>query len=627
MSAIEFSVIQGGSSYISDPEHLTRLQLKRLLPIVLTILGKSEEEKVGQLDRWEATLKTIQAQLAVETYQSSLKSDPSLLEDSTKMAECSLSELNAEFERVCYSSEEGSGKTTVDSSTPISNDQALARIPMSKKEIDCLIKTADRLYLYYKNKLDNESRRECHKWKCVLEEAQRLQKENGQWATAATRILFRTISFSSALSESTLTELCEKGNALVERLPEQRRFVLYMQNQISQLPLKLEEIERIDSFIIRVENARESEFTMAALENGKSVLVGRSEDGQWFISEQNNDPDPELKPLLDESIEHDPVLSSLFQYISFKEQNSILPVEQRIQHYLAHGTSANVFLLDVQIHSLQNVLDPNTEIPKQRIAIKLFSTGWLEINGDQPIRREWTDMQKVKEIENTMRSYGMLVDPSGIKAIVLPYFRGELGDYVKSCHGQDLCESIMPILCSIAKTLQDMHDVGFTHNDIKWSNILVQYEKVNGKTISTDFAIADLQNLSVAENEEVEVTGDYCFRQELKAVNDISIITPEKDRQDLRERMDVRALGVLMYKIFAGDELATPYPLETDAHLMNLCMDSSKPYQQLPVTVPLSIRILLELMLSTDSEKVPNMKDVNGILSAIDLTKMGQQIA
>lgn len=614
MSMVELRRVQQTTPYIADPEILSRIQLKRLLPVVLTILQKSKEEQVNELPRWEATLVTIQSQLKARQNQSP-KFQTSSAEDSTKIAEYSLGQLNEEFERICNGSEEGSGLTSHESSSQYSSSS-----PLSKKEINCLIMTADRLASHYQKREDHLSRQEYHKWKSVSVEARRLQKENGQWGTAAARPL---TSFFETIKGSSVSELTERGNSLVQRLPDEQRVILYMQNKASQLPLSSREVERVNSFIVRVEQSQSPEFIMVELTNGKMALIGRSADNQWFISEQNEKVDLKMKELFDESLASDDVLCPLFQYISFREGDSSDPLD-----YLGRGTSANVFLLDVQSYSLENVLNPQSESSRQRIAVKVFAAGWLEENGEQAILREWEDMQQVKDkASNTMQGHGTLVDSSGaMRAIVLPFFRGEMGAYIKACQKQDLYESTLPFLVSIARSFQEMHEADFCHNDIKLSNILVHYEEVGGKIVFTDFAIADLQNISIRESEDIKPTGEYCFREELEAVNDRSIVSSGKDRLDLRKRMDVRALGVTLYKVFAGDENMTPYSLEADPGLINQCMDSSEDYQPLPLEVPESIRFLVQRMLSKDSENVPTMREVCAILTNIDVSKIQGEI-
>jgi serine/threonine-protein kinase len=114
---------------------------------------------------------------------------------------------------------------------------------------------------------------------------------------------------------------------------------------------------------------------------------------------------------------------------------------------------------------------------------------------------------------------------------------GSLDDYVADTRGG--VETILGAVYKIALALQQIHEKGWLHRDVKPSNILVGRD---GEPYLSDFGIARLLSHEHEEDNDDETAGTpmYMAPEQLLAPSIVD------------ERTDVYALGVIMYELMTG---------------------------------------------------------------------------
>lgn len=150
-----------------------------------------------------------------------------------------------------------------------------------------------------------------------------------------------------------------------------------------------------------------------------------------------------------------------------------------------------------------------------------------------------------EDILSEARSLASLVHPNicgaydigliaGLPFMAMQYLEGlRLTDYIKQNTPLPL-ESCVEIICQLAQAMQEAHDIGITHLDIKPSNVII----VNQTPILTDFGLARRDNESV-----------------LSFFGSPSFLAPEQLSGEPianRRLCDVYSLGTVLYEMLTG---------------------------------------------------------------------------
>jgi len=114
---------------------------------------------------------------------------------------------------------------------------------------------------------------------------------------------------------------------------------------------------------------------------------------------------------------------------------------------------------------------------------------------------------------------------------------GSLDDYIDEVGGG--VETVLRIVYKVALAVQHVHDSGWLHRDVKPSNILID---TYGEPHLTDFGIARTLSHEDDDEEDDETAGTpmYMAPEQLLAPSMVD------------ERIDVYALGVIMYELLTG---------------------------------------------------------------------------
>lgn len=136
--------------------------------------------------------------------------------------------------------------------------------------------------------------------------------------------------------------------------------------------------------------------------------------------------------------------------------------------------------------------------------------------------------------------------------VVMPnYANGSVARYLK----QSLtAEQKQQLIVQAAKLIANLHHIGWLHNDIKPSNILLDgfmpnhadNSSITPDLLLTDFALAEAINDDIAQNSDKNTTGD--------SAGTPAYLAPERwQGQRAALQSDIYAFGIMMYEILTGE--------------------------------------------------------------------------
>ena len=139
------------------------------------------------------------------------------------------------------------------------------------------------------------------------------------------------------------------------------------------------------------------------------------------------------------------------------------------------------------------------------------------------------------------------------------------------------------IACQVAQGLQEAHEKGIVHRDIKAANILLNSK---GQAKITDFGLAHL-----AERSKLTKSGT--------TLGTPAYMSPEQAQgETIDRRSDIWSLGVLLYEMVAGKH---PFPGEYDqAVVYSIINEQPEPVTALRRGVPPKVDDLLDKALAKD---------------------------
>ncbi len=161
------------------------------------------------------------------------------------------------------------------------------------------------------------------------------------------------------------------------------------------------------------------------------------------------------------------------------------------------------------------------------------------------------------ESEHVVQSTGYGVSDDGLPYIVMELLKGETLEERLRRERVVGPEALVRILAQVAEALDEAHERGIVHRDVKPSNIFLAKTKDDGQLVKVlDFGMAkrtEVPNPSVVTAADIAVgTPDYMSPEQLRNAREV-------DR-----RVDVWALGVVAYRALMGK---LPFTSDTFAGL------------------------------------------------------------
>jgi serine/threonine protein kinase len=188
--------------------------------------------------------------------------------------------------------------------------------------------------------------------------------------------------------------------------------------------------------------------------------------------------------------------------------------------------------------------------PDQLVALKLLRPDWLA-GLDESTRRE-----ALEQFRNEARLAARLRHPNRVRILHLGEHEGRpfiVMELIQGCSLAELLkrpggvskDAVVRYLASVAEALQDAHERGILHRDIKPGNILIDKQTDEAKL--TDFGLALLARPDSG-------TAEQSVREQARVAGTLPYMSPEQtqDAGHVDERSDVYSLGVTLYEALTG---------------------------------------------------------------------------
>lgn len=189
---------------------------------------------------------------------------------------------------------------------------------------------------------------------------------------------------------------------------------------------------------------------------------------------------------------------------------------------------------------------------------------------------------------------------SGLPYIVMQYVKGTTMADRLEASGKLPVDEAQRLLGEIASAAAAAHQKGIVHRDIRPANIL--YDEEGGSAMLTDFGIAAI--LATGDSEEparLTRTGEL--------VGNPAYMSPEQLLgEQVTERSDVYALGLLGYELLAGEG---PYEAKSKRELFAAHVkDQPRPLIDVRADAGVQLSNLLARCLAKEPERRPSASDV-----------------
>jgi eukaryotic-like serine/threonine-protein kinase len=275
------------------------------------------------------------------------------------------------------------------------------------------------------------------------------------------------------------------------------------------------------------------------------------------------------------------------------EQN--LADRYRLERELGRGGMATVYLA----HDLKQ---------DRSIALKVLPPQLAATVGPERFQRE------IRLAARLQHPHILTVHDSGETAgqlwFTMPYVEGASLRDRRDREKQLPVEDALRIVREAALALEYAHQHGVVHRDIKPENILLTHD---GSTLVADFGIARAIR---GEAEQLTETG--------LAVGTPADMSPEQaaGERDLDARLDVYALGCVLYEMLAGEPpFRGPTP---QAVLMRVMTETPRPIHPLRESVSeLLDAVIARAMARTPADRFPSMTALTQALASVVITPTG----
>ena len=202
----------------------------------------------------------------------------------------------------------------------------------------------------------------------------------------------------------------------------------------------------------------------------------------------------------------------------------------------------------------------------RKVAIKLLAP---ELAGDEAYRRRFLRESRLASAlhhPNIVPIYDA-GEVDGIPYITMHFVEGTDLAALLRRESPLATDRILAIMFQVAGALDDAHDRGLVHRDVKPANILIasgEGVEVPGHVYLTDFGLA----------KQVAGVGAALTKQGL-FMGTLDYIAPEQIQgQEVDRRTDVYSLGCVVYECLTG---VTPYPRETEVAMLYAHMQDPPP--------------------------------------------------
>jgi len=238
----------------------------------------------------------------------------------------------------------------------------------------------------------------------------------------------------------------------------------------------------------------------------------------------------------------------------------------------------------------------DTELGRQ-VAIKILPGAWLA----DPDRRARLDQEArllaALNHPHVAAIYGV-AQADGVRGLVLELVEG-------STLAERLTEGPMPltealsVALQIADALDATHEKGIVHRDLKPANIKITPD---GVVKVLDFGVAKVRQSEVPLHADHEPpTGTAGQTGDEVMIGTAAYMSPEQARgKPVDKRADIWAFGCVLYEMLSGRR---PFVGETTTDVLAAIIDREPQWVALPVTVPSSMRRLLERCLEKDPKR------------------------
>jgi serine/threonine-protein kinase len=189
-------------------------------------------------------------------------------------------------------------------------------------------------------------------------------------------------------------------------------------------------------------------------------------------------------------------------------------------------------------------------VTEMLVALKLLRPDWLATL-DEPTRRE-----VIEQFRTEARAAARLQRPNRVHILHLGEHENQpfiVMEFIQGCSLADLLkrpdrvskDAVVKYLISIAEALQDAHDHGILHRDIKPGNILIDERTDEAKL--TDFGLAIIAPSGAGPAEQ-------SVREQKRVAGTLPYMSPEqtRDADTVTVHSDVYSLGATLYEALTG---------------------------------------------------------------------------
>ncbi len=184
-------------------------------------------------------------------------------------------------------------------------------------------------------------------------------------------------------------------------------------------------------------------------------------------------------------------------------------------------------------------------------------------------------------------------EKDGRTFIAMAYIKGrELKEVI--AEGPMKLDTALDLAIQIAQGLQEAHDNGVTHRDIKSANVMIT---AKGRAMIMDFGLA-------------KQTGQTALTREGTTVGTVAYMSPEQTQGgDVDHRTDIWSFGVLLYEMIAGRH---PFPGNFDqAVVYTIINQDPEPLTAVRTGVPKEIeRIANKCLAKRPEERYQHVSDL-----------------
>lgn len=259
----------------------------------------------------------------------------------------------------------------------------------------------------------------------------------------------------------------------------------------------------------------------------------------------------------------------------------------KINRLIGQGGMANVYLaMDMQNQA--------------KVAVKVLKSEFF--NDEEFVRRFDAEAKAASSLNhpNIVKVYGV-GEEKGILYMVMQYVEGMTLKEMVDQYGRLDWHVAVPISVQIAKALENAHENGIVHRDIKPHNIMITRDH---KALVTDFGIARASTANT-----ITLTGG-------SAMGSVHYFSPEQARGAVvGAKADIYSLGILMYEMVTG---RLPFDGDTSVsvaimHLQEQAQEPARVLQTLPIGLS---NIIMKCMRKNAAERYESAQELAQELQA-----------